>query len=279
MCDTRVAGCTGEGAPTEDVLRAFGCSGPPRRLEGGSRPAWAACALVFKRVYDAREWRWLGENLAGLPTPGIRLARPLPASDGRWIVEGWGAQELVPGRHPHVVPWLDVVRVGEALHRALRSLPRPEFIDARTDPWAAGDRVAWEEAPASAGFALLDRLLAARRQLEPAPRSQLVHGDLGGNVLFDAEGVPAVIDFSPYWRPPGFASAIVVADAVCWCGADPEVLCAGLSHVDHFAQLLVRALVYRIVTALVVSRGQDDLAGYRRCVGFAIERARARARA
>jgi len=274
MCDTRVAGCTEGSAPTQDVLGAFGCSGPPRRLEGGSRPAWAAGALVFKRVDDVREWRWLGEHLAGLPTPGIRLARPVPAPDGRWTVGGWCAQELVPGRHLRVVPWLDVIRVGEALHRALRPLPLPGFIAARTDPWAVGDRVAWEEAPAPAGCALLDRLLATRRPLEPAPGSQLVHGDLGGNVLFDAQGVPAVIDFSPYWRPPGFASAIVFADAVCWSGADPEALWAGLSHVDHLAQLLVRALAYRIVTALVASRGEDDLAGYRRCVGFAIERAR-----
>ena len=33
--------------------------------------------------------------------------------------------------------------------------------------------------------------------------SQLIHGDLTENILF-AEGLsPAVIDFSPYWRPVG----------------------------------------------------------------------------
>lgn len=43
--------------------------------------------------------------------------------------------------------------------------------------------------------------------------SQLVHGDLSGNVLF-AEGLaPAIIDFSPYWRPTSYADAIVVIDA------------------------------------------------------------------
>jgi hypothetical protein len=31
-----------------------------------------------------------------------------------------------------------------------------------------------------------------------------------------------VIDVSPFWRPPGYADAIVVADAVAWQCADPR---------------------------------------------------------
>lgn len=80
-----------------------------------------------------------------------------------------------------------------------------------------------------------------------AAPSQLVHGDLTGNVLF-AEGLlPAVIDFSPYWRPIGYAAGIVVADALVWEGAD-ETLLAAVEHVDDFPQYLLRALVYRAVT-------------------------------
>jgi uncharacterized protein (TIGR02569 family) len=76
--------------------------------------------------------------------------------------------------------------------------------------------------------------------------SQLVHGDLTGNVLF-ADGLPpAVIDFSPFWRPPGYATAIVVGDALLWEGAD-ESLLAAVSRVDDFPQLLLRALVFRAV--------------------------------
>lgn len=46
--------------------------------------------------------------------------------------------------------------------------------------------------------------------------AQLIHGDLTGNVLFAADEAPAVIDFSPYWRPPVFAEAVVVADGLLW---------------------------------------------------------------
>jgi uncharacterized protein (TIGR02569 family) len=89
------------------------------------------------------------------------------------------------------------------------------------------------------------RLVAALRPLE-AP-SQLIHGDLTGNVLFDDQLAPAVIDFSPYWRPAAFASAIVVADALVWEGADDGILGA-VAHLPDFAQYLLRALIYRAVT-------------------------------
>lgn len=35
---------------------------------------------------------------------------------------------------------------------------------------------------------------------------------------------PAVIDFSAYWRPLSYADGIVVADALCWHAAPPEVV-------------------------------------------------------
>jgi len=78
-------------------------------------------------------------------------------------------------------------------------------------------------------------------------RSQVVHGDLPGNVLF-ADGLPpAIIDWPVYWRPPSWAAAVAVADALCWYGARPDVA-ARWSHLPEWGQMLVRALIYRIVT-------------------------------
>ena len=92
--------------------------------------------------------------------------------------------------------------------------------------------------------------------------SQLIHGDLTENILFAEGFAPAVIDFSPYWRPVGFAPAIVVADAVCWRDADPSVLIKLVSHIEHFPQLLIRALVHRMVTTIADSQGEPALEGY-----------------
>jgi uncharacterized protein (TIGR02569 family) len=152
-----------------------------------------------------------------------------------------------------------VLAVCRRFHELVRDLPRPDILDRRTDPWSVGDRVAFEEAePPDLGPFV--PLVAARRPLTlPA---QLVHGDLTENVLF-ADGLdPAVIDLSLYWRPAGFAAAVVVADAVCWRGAKPGPLLDSVGNVPEFPQLLLRALLYRMTTSVLLAPADPDLAGY-----------------
>ena len=90
------------------------------------------------------------------------------------------------------------------------------------------------------------------------------------NVLFAEGQDPAVIDISPYWRPAGFASAVVVADAICWRAADPEVLLDAVAGVEDFPQLLVRALIYRMTTTVESARGAGNLEGYQPAVDLAL---------
>lgn len=126
--------------------------------------------------------------------------------------------------------------------------PAPaEILDARTDGWARADRVAWGDVPADRHTDVPEvaRLLAARRSVS-AP-SQLVHGDLSGNVLFAKGLPPAVIDLSPYWRPVAYASTIVLADAVLWHGADVGLLSTLADDRDGH-QLLIRALLFRLLS-------------------------------
>ena len=89
--------------------------------------------------------------------------------------------------------------------------------------------------------------------------SQLIHGDLSGNVLLHHELPPAIIDFSPYWRPAAFASAIVVIDALVWEDADARLLAAA-GPVDDFGQYLIRALIFRIVTDSIIAGYQPRAA-------------------
>jgi uncharacterized protein (TIGR02569 family) len=141
-----------------------------------------------------------------------------------------------------------VVGAGEAFHRAIAALPRPSFLDQRDDPWTYGDRLAFGEAvpPGStAPSALIAPLLEACREISSP--SQVVHGDLLGNVLF-AEGLPpAIIDWPAYWRPPAWAAAVAVTDAMVWHEAPPAVL-DRWSHLPEWGQMLVRALLYRLAT-------------------------------
>ncbi|WP_344474718.1 TIGR02569 family protein [Nonomuraea monospora] len=232
-------------APPPHVLAAYGAEADePVWMDG----AWRVGSLVLKRADFTPEALWRAEVLATLPdSSAFRVARPVAARDGGgWVAHGWEAYQLVPGE-PDVRRQDDVLTAAAAFHEAIAHLPRPPFLDARDDPWSSGDRVAWEELPIEHGAAagLLEPLARARRPVDLP--SQAVHGDLPGNVLF-ADGLPpAIIDWPVYWRPPSWAAAVAVADALCWYGATPA-LPARWAHLPEWGQMLIRALIYRIVT-------------------------------
>lgn len=229
-------------APPPFVVAAFGGDGSPVALAGGTGTAWRAGSVVLKTPDGSiEELAWQADLFARIHDDRFRLAIPLRTPDGSLTVDGWWASTFLVGGHKPG-QWGDIVRAGESLHEALAEEPRPEFLDHRTDPWAIGDRVAWGELPAPEYMA---QLASALRPVEAT--SQLIHGDLTGNVLF-AEGLPpGIIDFSPYWRPAPFAAAIVVADALVWEGAGPSLL-AEVAHIEQFGQYLLRALIYRMAT-------------------------------
>ena len=222
------------------MLAAFGAGGAPERLAGGTGSSWRAGSLVLKPLDCAeRQIPWQAELFPSIEQDGFRIATPLPD-----VVDNWTATPYLEGRHEHG-RWRDIVSVGERFHAALAGVSRPdEIIDQRTNPWEVGDRVAW-------GIRTYDRIDDLLAALEPvdAP-SQLMHGDLTGNVLFHDELPPAIIDFAPYWHPTEYATAIIVTDAVLWEGAPEDLLDAAQP------QYLLRALIYRGVTSLEF--GTDD---------------------
>lgn len=244
-------------SPPPYVLAAFGATEEPQPLAGGQGTAWRAGDLVLKPLdwsMAVEELEWQGDVLERVDCDGFRISRVRRAQDGSALVDGWSAWDFVEGEHRERV-WVEVIEVGERFHAALGHFSRPSFIDRRTDHWAVGDRVAWGESRVAdfAHVKHVPRLIAALRPVDAT--SQLVHGDLNGNVLF-AEGLPpAVIDFSPYWRPPAFATAIVVCDALVWEGAN-ETLLDVVAHVRDFAQFLLRALIYRAVVDALFRTGQ-----------------------
>lgn len=243
--------------PSSPVLHSFGAAGLPLvPLAGGQGTSWLAGDLVLKPLdLDERELAWQAGVFAAICCDGFRVARSRRAADGSLCVQGWCAWERVAGQHQRG-RWPEVIAVGERFHSALAGLPRPDFLDLRTSPWAISDRVAWGEIPADRFSRVphLARLAAALRPV--AAPSQLIHGDLSENILFADPLPPAVIDFSPYWRPAAFASAIVIADALVFDGAGEQVLQAA-GHIEMFGQFLVRALIFRAVAAWLLRR--DDL--------------------
>ncbi|GHJ46500.1 TIGR02569 family protein [Catellatospora sp. TT07R-123] len=228
------------------VLHAFGVEGPARRLDGGQGDSWAADDLVFKPDGGPLQ-EWLAGALAEVTPDGFRIAEPVCTRDGAWVSHGWSATRWVEGSEPDysaVSTWRDILAAGRAFHRAVAHLGRPDFLEARQDWWARADRAVWgeQEIQFRPEFAAVARRL--RGALEPLGRPQLVHGDLTKNVLFAPGLAPAVIDISPYWRPPQYAEGVVVADALCWHGA-PATL---WKTVDVPVAAVARALLFRMAT-------------------------------
>jgi uncharacterized protein (TIGR02569 family) len=237
--------------PSGHALAAFGLQErSPRPLDGGQGRAWSAGNLVLKSVDDVVEATWSADVLSQVAEDGFRINRPVRSFTGEWVVAGWSAWERLPGEHDTRDRWTEVLRVGQRLNAALRQVTRPAFLDGRTHAWAEADRVAWGEEPLTVIHDHLRPLaerLTAHLRLDHGP-SQVIHGDLTGNILFAPGLPPAVIDFTPYWRPAQFCLAIVAVDAVLWHGAGPRLLDQA-SGTHRHASLLARAALRRLITS------------------------------
>lgn len=214
---------------------------------------------------------WQAETLNKISDDGLRLALPHRSLDGRFVVDGWVASTFCSGSHQRG-RWLDIIAAGERFHAALAGVACPDFVLARDDPWSIADRAAWAEVPL-APYLRAPHVVRLSSRLAPvsAP-SQVVHGDLTGNVLFADPLPPAVIDLSIYCRPAAYASAIVVADALAWEGATPADLERAMST-SGFGQLLARALLFRIVTDWLVDPRSAEVraSAYSPAVDLAVE--------
>ncbi|MDR9451280.1 MAG: TIGR02569 family protein [Acidimicrobiia bacterium] len=236
--------------PSPAVLEAFGLTltASPTR----SREVWRVGSAALKRVDHPAAVEWFCELLTKLDPPSdFRIPAPIAAVDGRWIVDEWVASTWISGTEDGS-RWYDILDTGSRFHEWLSDIERPAWIDQVDDPWRASDRMAWDEqsiAVRSEFTPLVDQLTSLRRPI--AATSQLVHGDLTGNVLFSDGLAPGIIDLSLYWRPPGYGAAIVAVDCFEWEGVGPEVL-NRVAALPEGEQLLIRAALFRIIRASMV---------------------------
>ncbi len=248
--------------PSEHVLDMFAVPGDTEPVPGGQGQSVRAGDLVLSPGRDPRTQDALSPQLARLAAdldtrPGrdhrdLRIAMPVPARDGSWVVEGWSATRFEPGAR-QLTDLPAILAVGAVLHAELaRSVTDwPPAGRPPEDRWAEAERVAFGEAPLPVG--MLDpageellRALADHRDGTPLGPDQLVHGDLAGNLLLDPDGAPVVIDVAPYWRPPLWAAATAVLDSVVGGSAAPEVMEEWAA--DAAGQAMIRSAIFRLLS-------------------------------
>ncbi len=273
---TEVDGAWRRAGPTRRVVDAFEIRiDGLRRLPGGIGNTWTDGRLVLKPVGCPPEHAWVCDVYAAWAAPDVRVPEPVrpagtdderPAAESRaegrsadgWSVDGWGAHVFVSGRDADLMREINRVReASDAFHDAVKDLPRPEFMDARDDPWAFGDRLAWEGAEPIGDDETLELIDRLRGHLAPVSgAAQAIHGDILPNVLVADPLPPAVIDWPPYFRPAALGNAVAVTDAVTFRAAPLSLLDDWVSG-DDWNQLLVRALLYRLgPTGVFASRNR-----------------------
>lgn len=228
------------------VRSAFGVTDiEPQPVVWAGRRAWHCEDVLIRPVHDNVVAAWSAGVLDGLEVEGVRLARPVRSSDGRWVVAGWAASRYLAGT---LEPRYDaVVETAMRLHAATARVQRPRLLDDRDDLLSRSAAGAFGERrlalePATGGD-LYAQLAGYRTPVRLAP--QVVHAELFGAVLFGDDGVPALIDLVPSWRPREWAAAVVVVDAIAWGGGE-ESLLQRWAHLEEWPQMLLRAVLHRL---------------------------------
>lgn len=253
----------------EHVRVAFGVRDTvPRPVVWAGQRAWHCGDVLLRPVSDNVVAAWSATVLENLDVEGIRLARPVRSSDGRWVVGGWAASRYLAGssepRHD------DVVAASLRLHAATATVLRPRLLDDREDLLSRSAAAAFGECrldlDPDKGGRLFDDLAAHRRPIKLTP--QVVHGELFGAMLFDRAGVPAVLDLVPFWRPAEWAAAVVVVDAIAWGGAE-DALIDRWAELAEWPQALLRAVLHRLALhAQHPDASTVSLAGLERAAGL-----------
>jgi len=100
--------------PPDHVLAAFGVKGvEPELLSGGWEGGWRCGEVVLSVIADHARAAWSAKVRETLFVDGVRLARPVRSTDGRYVVAGWRADTFVAGT--------DIFRAGD-INKAVKEL-------------------------------------------------------------------------------------------------------------------------------------------------------------
>ena len=244
-----------------DIAQAFDIAGELHVLPGGEGRTYRAGNIIYRRETNVAEASYLADVYHHLPEIGFRIPKPIRTRYDEWVsLTGWSAWTFVTGRLATQDDVLVVIPAIRAFHHALASQPYPAHLATRDTPYDRADQAAWDTPPDTIDPRLLPvvkQLLHLRQPIDSLP-TQLIHGDLNEeNILIEAGIPPAIIDFTPYWRPPEFALAVLAY----WLGSyqgDMAILRA-FAQVREFDQMLVRSALRMILISHEFSKQGGSL--------------------
>ena len=257
---------TGMSVIPEHVRVAFQVvEGTPIPLSAAWDRGYRVGQLALSEVADSEVAAWSAKVRESLQPEGLRIARPVRTTDGRYLMAGWRASHYVDGAVAKRVD--ETVGAALRLADALASVEVPNFAVAHVtkqaspkDNFVLADRAAWSEDPtlmlnttvppevqATEKWAwALDCSNRLRHSWQPidAP-DQVGHADMLATTIFHGTQAPVVTDIVGVAHPHGYTAAQVMVDGLI-AGVVDERITDRFSHLPDNDQLMLRSLLYRI---------------------------------
>lgn len=270
------------------VLDAFGAPGGAVAQPLGL--AWdygvRVGQLAFSPVVDHHAATISAKIRLSLQPEGLRFARPVRATDSRFVAGGWRASHLAAGE---LTDRIDetvaaALRLDTALAVGATSFQRPKAVVAGLQPtasrFALADLAAWSNEPGKileTGFkniaahataaqqTLLEFAAELNQQMQHGLAAhlnlpvQLCHADMLATTIYWEDQPPLVTDIVPVWRPYGYSAAIAVVDALLVDATEVAII-HRFRHIPAFAELVQRAALFRCY-ALALAGGAPQQLG------------------
>ncbi|QUI25306.1 hypothetical protein HZI73_24725 [Vallitalea pronyensis] len=241
------------------VLKSFRVDKVGVPLEGGQSTSVKYGDIVIKPIEDEHYYNYSSNIFYHLDNHGYRISRPIKNNQGQFVIDNYGASRYEPGKHD-LSRIEDILEVSELLHRDLKGL-NIKHVPVFENPWAKAQEVLWRDAKLphhwdDKVYEIICPMLQQLKKLEV--EYQLIHSDLGGNVLFCEGKEPLVIDFSPTFAPLGYADAIIISDNIAWDGLAMSTL-KRLNKYKDYKEYIKFAVAFRVLTIAFFECGVERL--------------------
>lgn len=221
--------------------------------------------LALSEVVDSELAAWSAKIRDSVQPEGVRVARPVRTTDGRYVMSGWRASHFVEGAVAKRVD--ETVGAALRLADALSELAIPNFAVApatrhasANDNFVLADRAAWSEDPELMLTSIVPAEVRATEKwawamdfsnrlrrvwaLIDAP-NQVGHADMLATTIYHGTQAPVVVDVVAVAHPHGYTAAQVMVDGLIARIVDAGIM-ERFSHLPDGEQLMLRALLYRI---------------------------------
>ncbi|HPJ22687.1 MAG TPA: hypothetical protein PLH18_10090 [Clostridia bacterium] len=203
---------------SEKAYREFNLKGKGRRIPGGQDNSYLfGDVFVKKNDGDNVNIELICNILSNVRSDKYRVPKPIRSNNGTYISDGYIASEFVEGRHDlgNIERTLELsVVFNKDIKKYDISLMKEENTQ-----WAIGMDIIFRnrEIPDYVKHDNLKLCLDMMQKLEPVNDPlQIIHADMGGNILYSKGQLPCIIDFSPCIAPALMAEAIIIVDHIAW---------------------------------------------------------------